>query len=369
VTARLVPWLDEAPLAERLELTGNAYRSALASTDRSDPIFLEIQAVHGANLCRVGQGREGLELIRSAVDASRQRHGTGVVTERLLGILWWNLAITGDVAAGLETAREAYDMAVVREPAGRSNRGIRALNVLVAALLARRIEGLAPVLADLELASQATRDLQQAAMVWLLIHQGQTAGASQLAQHAIEAATRAKASDFVTTARLGWSYALLEDGKPEQAERVLPPVGKDLKPANPVDGDDVLKEHAAVQLALGNSMQALSLADESIRLALTVKRQTDPHLSDLHLTRGRALLNLGRVSEARDSFRISDEFWRRYEPASPWAAEASYWLARALIEAGDATAGGRMLKSAQARLAKSPMPSHRTLAAARAKSP
>jgi TolA-binding protein len=114
---------------------------------------------------------------------------------------------------------------------------------------------------------------------------------------------------------------------------------------------------------LGNATQALSLSDEAIRRAATVKLQTDPHLSDLHLTRGQALLKLGRVSEARDSFRISDEFWRHYEPASHWAAEASYWLARALIDAGDATAGRQMLKSAQARLAKSPMPSHRTLAA------
>ena len=59
---------------------------------------------------------------------------------------------------------------------------------------------------------------------------------------------------------------------------------------------------------------------------------------------------------------ISDEFWRSYDPASHWAAEASYWLARALIDTGDRAAGQPMLKSARVRLAKSPMPSHRSLA-------
>ena len=143
---------------------------------------------------------------------------------------------------------------------------------------------------------------------------------------------------------------------------MLQPQRQDLLLADVNDFTDVLKERASVQLALGNAMQALSLADESIQRASTVKLQTDPHLSDLHLTRGQALLKLGRPAEARDAFRISDEFWRSYAPASHWAAEASYWLARALIETGDAATGRPMLKAAQTRLAKSPMPSHRSLA-------
>jgi len=91
--------------------------------------------------------------------------------------------------------------------------------------------------------------------------------------------------------------------------------------------------------------------------------QTYPYLSDLQLTRGQALLKLGRAEEALAAFRISDEFWRSYEPKSHWAAEASYWVARALIEAGDTATGKPMLKAARARLAKSPMPLHRALAA------
>ena len=54
-TVRLQVWLEDAPIAQRLELTGNAYRAALTNTDRTDPIFIEVQAYHGKNLC----GRAG----------------------------------------------------------------------------------------------------------------------------------------------------------------------------------------------------------------------------------------------------------------------------------------------------------------------
>ena len=81
------------------------------------------------------------------------------------------------------------------------------------------------------------------------------------------------------------------------------------------------------------------------------------------IERGQALLALNRPAESRDAFRIADDFWRGYDADSHWSAEASYWLARALIETGDAATGKPMLKAARARLAKSPMPAHRRLAA------
>ena len=95
-----------------------------------------------------------------------------------------------------------------------------------------------------------------------------------------------------------------------------------------------------------------------------MRLQVDPALSDLHVTRGQALLALNRPAEARDAFQIADDFWRAYDADSHWAAEASYWLARALIDTGDRAAGTPMLKSARTRLAKSPMPAHRALATA-----
>jgi hypothetical protein len=153
------------------------------------------------------------------------------------------------------------------------------------------------------------------------------------------------------------------NGKALEAERLL----ADLRPDPRLDGlgEDwaFLSESAAVRLAAGNARAALGLSDRALSALLRIRLQVDPALSDLHVTRGQALLALKRPAEARDEFRIADDFWRGYDPTSHWAAEASYWLARALIDTGDGTTGRPMLKAARARLAKSPMPLHRRLAA------
>jgi tetratricopeptide (TPR) repeat protein len=129
------------------------------------------------------------------------------------------------------------------------------------------------------------------------------------------------------------------------------------------EDEDFLSESAAVWLAAGSAQTALDLSNRALVAFQRVRLQVDPALSDLHVTRGQALLALKRPAEARDAFRIADDFWRGYDSDSHWSAEASYWLARALIETGDAATGKPMLKAAQARLAKSPMPLHRQLAA------
>ena len=258
-TVRLQGFLEDVPIAQRLEVTGNAYRAALTNTDRTDPIFLEVQAAHGMNLCLAGQGREGLELLRSAVDTARQRHGGGIITERVLGALRSGLLTTGDVAAGLEVARDVYGLAAAREPYASHQRAMQANYVLLTALVARRIDGIAPMLKEAE-AREIHKDWHQALRVWLLVYEGNTAGAAQLAPHAIEVATR-KWPWWAPTARLGWSYALRQDGQPEQAERVLEPLMQDSIEPNPFDFADVLKERASVKLALGDATQALSLSE------------------------------------------------------------------------------------------------------------
>ena len=268
-TVRLQMWLEDAPIAQRLELTGNAYRAALANTDRTDPIFLEVQAAHGKNLCRAGQGREGLELLRSAVDTARQRHGGGIITERVLGALHMGLQATGDVAAGLEVAREAYGLAAAREPYGSYQRAIRANGVLLAALLARRIDGIAPMLKEAELASESTRGLASGDEGLAPGLRGKHRWLPRSSHHMPSRSRRAGSGrEWANAARLGWSYALRQDGQPEQADRVLQPLRQDsIEADSRLIFTDVLKERASVQLALGDAMQALSLTDESIRHA------------------------------------------------------------------------------------------------------
>jgi len=169
--------------------------------------------------------------------------------------------------------------------------------------------------------------------------------------------------NLIRLSRLVLSYSLRQNGRIAEAERVLASAAGDSRLGDANDDDELLGELAATRLMAGDAEAAVSHAERALRQLQRHRLMVDPFVSDLQLTRGQALLQLGRAEEALAAFRVSDEFWRSYDPNSHWAAEASYWLARALIETGDASNGKRMLKSAQAGLAKSPMPAHRALVA------
>jgi predicted GNAT superfamily acetyltransferase len=363
-TAHLSDLLSEkdAPMAERLALTEQAYAAALASAalSASDPRVLEIQGAHAQNLLEAGRGREAMALLRAAAETARQYHRGGLPDEVAQRGLFYGRALTGDAAGALEAAQQAHALAAAREPAGGLNRAVRADNVMNAALFARRIEAATAMIKEFDEQSDSLNPWADAKRVWLMNFTGDAIGAAQFAPRAIE---RAQSWPWhATSARLGWSYALRQAGRPDEADRILQPLAEGRPTWS--EFEDIWKERSAVKLALGDAAQALSLADKSIRRNAVSKLQTDPYLSDLQLTRGQALLQLGRAEEALAAFRISDEFWRDYDATSHWAAAASYWLARALIETGDTATGRPMLKAAQARLAKSPMPAHRRLAAA-----
>jgi eukaryotic-like serine/threonine-protein kinase len=354
--------LRDEPIAARLELTDSALRAALTNPDlpRFDPVFLELQAAHGRNLCEAGRGREGLALLQAAVDAARQQHSGALVTENALDSLSWGLFWTGDVAGMLRITREAYALAAAREPRRSFHRAVTANSVLRAALLARQIDGIAPIVSEAAQFDE-TRDWQQAMLVWLKNYEGDVAGAAALAPHALAIADRSGWAHWAESARLGWSFALRQLGQPMLAQRILEPLAQKSKPGE-LDLADVLKERSAVQLAIGDSALALETAEIAIGHLSKSKLRTDPHLADLQLTRGQALFKLGQPEEALAAFRVSKEFWDAYEPTSHWAAEAKFWLARALIEVGEASTGQPMLQAAQDRLANSPMPLHRHLA-------
>jgi serine/threonine-protein kinase len=360
-TLRLLRVQDD----DRLLLTENAYRAALSNADlpRSDPVFLEVLAAHALVLCEVERGREGLRLLHATVDTARQKHGSGAATARALGALSTGLELTGDVAGAYESMREAHKLGAARNPEGSVHRGVTATSVLRAALIARRPEAAAQMVKEAG-PTKLHADWIQALLVWLKNYEGDAVGAAELAPRAIEIARQRNWPGWIRSAQLGWSYALRQIGQPEQAQRILESLAQASERVVRTDIVDVLTERAAVELALGDAAQALVTVDKAIEGLSKVRLQTDPGLSDLQLTRGQALLQLGRAEEALAAFRVADEFWRGYDTKSHWAAEASYWLARALIDTGDGATGRPMLRAARARLAKSPMPSHHALAAA-----
>jgi serine/threonine-protein kinase len=359
-------------VSESLPVIESSYRAANANPGLglAHPDRLRIQSVYGMLLCVSGRGREGLELLRASASIARKHHGGSLPTEYTLAALRVGLVVTGDARGSMAAAKEALELASAREPPGALNRGMRSNMVVFSAIAARRIDEALPLVREADvLAMRREGDRPDVASVlvnqhkiWVMNLAGDTVGAEDLAERTIALAEAQGIRPFVRSIRLAWSYALRKNGKALEAERLLADL-PDPRLGDFDEDEDFLSESAAVRLAAGDAQAALDLSDHALRAFQRIRLQIDPALSDLHVTRGQALLALKRPAEARDAFQIADDFWRVYEADSHWSAEASYWLARALIETGDTATGKPMLKAAQARLAKSPMPLHRRLAA------
>jgi serine/threonine-protein kinase len=359
-------------VGESLPVIESSYRAATANPNLglAHPKRIQIQSAYGMLLCISGRGREGLELLRASESIARKHHGGGLPTEYALAALRVGFVVTGDARASLTAAKEALELASAREPPGAFNRGVRANMVVFSAVAARRIDEALPLVREVDVLAMGRQgDRRNVASVlvnqhkiWVMNFAGDTVGAEDLAERTIALAEAQDIRPFARTIRLGWSYALRKNGKAAEAERLLADL-PDPRLGEEDEDEDFLSESAAVRLAAGNAQAALDLSDRALAAFQRIRLQVDPALSDLHVTRGQALLALNRPAEARDAFRIADEFWRDYDADSHWSAEASYWLARALIETGDTATGRPMLKAARVRLAKSPMPLHRRLAA------
>ena len=98
---------------------------------------------------------------------------------------------------------------------------------------------------------------------------------------------------------------------------------------------------ARTKLALGQAAEALALTEKPIE-------KPDPsdaintYLADLRLTRGRALLALGRAADARKPLLEAYEFWRAFAPDDHSFKVATYWFAQSLLVNGETEAAQRL---------------------------
>jgi len=247
---------------------------------------------------------------------------------------------------------------------------MRANSFVSSAIAGRQIDEALPLVRELEarvaaMPQSAVRDrvtvFVSSSKVLFMNLASDTVCAEELAARTIAMAEAYSQPVAARIIRLGWSFALRQNGKALEAEKLLAAL-PDARLGDTNEDEGFLSESAAVRLAAGDALEALGLADRALARFERMRLQVDPALSDLLVTRGRALLALKRPAEALEAFRVSADFWRGYDDKSHWSAEASYWLARALIETGDRATGQPMLNAMRTRLAKSPMPSHRALA-------
>jgi tetratricopeptide (TPR) repeat protein/tRNA A-37 threonylcarbamoyl transferase component Bud32 len=120
---------------------------------------------------------------------------------------------------------------------------------------------------------------------------------------------------------------------------------------------EALIERALVELDTGRVADAQATLAE--RQAMS--RDTDPHPT-YALMRGRVLLASGQAVQAIEPLQRHHKEWVALQPDSPYTAEALYWLGQAHSTAGQVR-GRTMIDEARPLLARSPVASHRRLAA------
>jgi tetratricopeptide (TPR) repeat protein len=125
----------------------------------------------------------------------------------------------------------------------------------------------------------------------------------------------------------------------------------------------MLVNRAAIELALGQSVQALATVESALPALANGDLKIQAIEVNAHMTHGRALLAVGRAPEAIEPLRKAYGYWLGHDPKGVWAAEAEYWFAQAYLANGDAKRGRWMEAEAQRTLAQSSFKPHRTLAA------
>jgi tetratricopeptide (TPR) repeat protein len=159
------------------------------------------------------------------------------------------------------------------------------------------------------------------------------------------------------------SFAQRQNGRYAEAIRTAQTfVGRcrasKLSRRQPCEGRGLIAQ-ALAELDGGRNAAALATVGERLRFD-----SDGCHVQvNLCLAHGRALLANGRPSEALEPLRLAYGDYLESGSKTSFAAEAEYWLGRAWIANGDVGRGRKLVAEARETLAKSPIRSHRRLAA------
>jgi serine/threonine-protein kinase len=102
---------------------------------------------------------------------------------------------------------------------------------------------------------------------------------------------------------------------------------------------------------------ALSL-EQAIRILKEVEPIPTPQQADAWVALARARLDLGQVDASLQWADMGDRFWNQFDPGSPFAGEAAFWLGMAMLKKGNHLLGRQQLGRAVTLLEPSPWPAH-----------
>jgi len=346
------------------------------------PEFLDLSITEAGMLCDKGNVAQGLDRLWALARQARESHGPhSIQLERLYDWIGGCLSEAGDPTAHA-WVYDAYDIAAAREQPPSTHLMERAISAFDRALGARdfdtaeRYYQLAVANAE-AIPEQSIRDRRTQGLrngrVCQLMQRGEAAAAVEAAQPMIQYYNEVYARHGRLTPAQGGIWictadALRQLGRYDEAIRVADTFGercRELKRIAP--GADC--ESRAL------SMRALAELDAGRKDAALGTMQTilDKHPASgrdgrdgrLRQARVRLLIASGRGAEAVEAMRQDYGTWLSVQPDSVYAAESLYWFGRAYQAAGDRR-GDWMVKQARERLAKSPVATHRRLAAGHA---
>jgi tetratricopeptide (TPR) repeat protein len=353
----------------------------------NDPRWITAMAFHGVATCKYGMAHqavreatatEGMELARSAVKAAQAHHGSDSRVNEIaifaLGLTQW---CAGGAKSALGAMRDAYAMAIKREPPGSINRLWRTfffIKVLFDADERAEIENVlraTPIwdptpgaLSTSPIYPPSVMRLWEATMRFSL---GDTETAERLAEEALPLIEQEAGPFVVDTLYDVLAGALYENGKYARAELFASKAfGQEAKARQAIFlSIDRLFLLSKIRLELANYEGAIEAADRAFALLPEHDSRRAYVLARANLRRGRAFLALGKHVDAVEALAANDAYWRTYDGSF----YGSYWYGKALIASGEVKRGEGLVKAALPKLAASHMPSDRAVAAAEAASP
>ena len=371
-------WAAELKWERALPVLAEAreYAARSGQIDSTDPRWIAAMAWHGVALCTAGKQTEGQDLATSAVALARTHHGaeSRAIEVALQCLAQMRLACLGDAKGAVAPMRESHAIAIKREPPGSINRAWQTMWLLSVLLAANQLDEIRKVLRETPMfdptgsVSPALSWTGNYLRAWeVLIHRrlGDPETAESVGEEAVAQMKQEDADPSIDSMLFHhFAQALYENGKYARAESfelaALKELEKDLSddPTLPSDRAKTLLQISRIRSQRANHQGALEAADQALALFSGKGAPSAGDQAAVNGRRGRALLGLGRYTEAVEALAAADAYWQTHGGSG----EASYWYGKALIATGDTKRGEALVKSVLPGLAASDDPHVRALA-------
>jgi tetratricopeptide (TPR) repeat protein len=326
----------------------------------SNPTLLGAQSEYGQILCALGRGDEGIPLLEQIVREAVAMHHDGKQVRGSLLFLARGQRQAGRLQESIGTYTSIYALLADREPFASNLRYVYGNDVSYVLMRSRRpleAEGFLEE-AQAYRSSLSPSDTGIASGVDFQIgfkrlgtelQLGEYDEARELGESMLRRYRAEQSPYFEYVTNIFMPDILLATGHPAEAE-VAAQAELQYAQQKREAGAMEYGTLARVKLALGDAVQAVTLTDghdEEPNPGDHGKRP-DPSdaintdLADLRLTRGRALLALGRAADSRKPLAWTYEFWRAFSLDDHAAEVAAYWYAQSLLANGETEAAQRL---------------------------